>query len=225
VLYLHDLLDHPITLDYVSEEDLDELGVYSVPAIEYLTSDDGRRLPDLPPAIDISTLDGDVIWRRENTPSHMLLASAMDVAARTTAEASDARNDSKASTSFGSLRPDTKRAMLGSIYAPSQDKLWADPFWNSVEAAIAYNPRKVLTCHHTDPTCLTFSVRAANAERRTQYSHACNRGGGGQTVNQAEYVFGQASSFGQLPYVIQRVCIFKAIIEKDERCGRILMWA
>jgi hypothetical protein len=178
VLYLHDLLNHPITLDYVNEEDLDELGVYSVPALEYLTGDDGKRLPDLPPAIDISTLDGDVIWRREDTPPHMLLASAMDVAARTTAEAFDAQNDSKATTSFGPLRPDKRRAMLGSIFAPSQDKLWADSFWDSVAAAIAYNRRKVLICHHTEATCMTFSVRSANAERRAQYSHVCNRGAG-----------------------------------------------
>ncbi|KIM19436.1 hypothetical protein M408DRAFT_31224, partial [Serendipita vermifera MAFF 305830] len=89
VLYLRDLLNHPKSLEYINDSDLREMGIYSEPACEFLIDEAGVPLATLSSGIDLETVGEEVIWRRMDTAPHVLLACALDVAARTTAEQHD----------------------------------------------------------------------------------------------------------------------------------------
>lgn len=214
LLYLHDFMDHSITPNYLNEHDPAQFGFYSSLAIDYLVDENNNRLSSLPAGIDISTVGEEVIWRTADTPPHVLLASAMDIAARTTAEHLDSIDNNR-----GSDRP---RRMAGSIDAPSQDKLWDKKFADALTVAIHCNPRKVLVSHHNETHCLTYLIRSASSEKRHRYQHGCTKGTG--KVDQSKYYFWTASSFIDLPYCVMRIAIYKAIIHDDEQYKRILMW-
>ncbi|KIM34067.1 hypothetical protein M408DRAFT_325588 [Serendipita vermifera MAFF 305830] len=202
VMFLHELIEYPRMLDFVTEDDLTEMGISSTPAIQFLTDASGSPLLFLPPGLDLSGLE-DLVWHREDTEPRILLASALVIALRAMAE--------------------RESLPLGDIYSRQQHTLSNKKFGTSLMSAIAHNPRKVKVCIHTVEGCGMVSVRSSKYNKWVQMDHMCNRNAGEKPV-ESEHRFLTVSGFVGLPYILQRVYVYKALVEGDDAFKEVLMW-
>ncbi|KIM19485.1 hypothetical protein M408DRAFT_334389 [Serendipita vermifera MAFF 305830] len=210
VMFLHELIEYPRMLDFVTEDDLTEMGISSTPALRFLTDASGFPLPSLPPGLDLSGLE-DLVWHREDTEPRILLASALVIALRAMAEKGDLS------------RAEQDKLTLGDIYSRHQHTLSNKKFGTSLMSAIAHNSRRVKVCIHLVKNCGMVSVRSSKYDKWVQMEHVCNRGKGEKPI-EAEHQFLEVSRFVGLPYVLQRVCVYKAFVEGEEGFKRVLAW-
>lgn len=193
-------------MDFLTEEDLEKMGIYPTLAIKILTGANGS----LPPGLDLSFVGDKLVWHRNDTEPRILFASALDVALRAMAEAQDVERDEK------------DKLMLGDIFSSQQSNFSNEKFVKSLVEAVAHNPHKVKVCIHTMGDCGMVTVRSAKYSPSHQMDHTCSRD---KKSNKDEYQFLEVSKFVGLPYVVQRFCVYMALVEDKKDFKKLLMWA
>lgn len=206
IFFLQDLVNYPGMMDFLTEEDLEKMGIYPTLAIKILTGANGS----LPPGLDLSFVGDKLVWHRNDTEPRILFASALDVALRAMAEAQDVERDEKA------------KLMLGDIFSSQQSNFSNEKFVKSLVEAVAHNPQKVKVCIHTVEDCGMVTVRKSKYSPSHQMDHTCSRD---KKSNKDEYQFLEVSKFVGLPYVVQRFCVYMALVEDKKDFKKLLMWA
>ncbi|PVG00835.1 hypothetical protein CPB86DRAFT_824176 [Serendipita vermifera] len=189
---------------HVTDENFAAFGFYEEEAIGHLLDSAGHPLGILPPGLDPHILENTTIWRKDSTPDHVLVFSALDEALRLHAQQN------------GNLIGDIASLKACELWNVQADGKVIDIY--TEEAQVEWVEHKA---------CGYISVWSPSYEdwKRRQSHRACPKLPPNCDIPKIEqYNEGSAHTFLELPYVLMRAYAYKALVEKDDRFVQMLQW-
>ncbi|PVF92474.1 hypothetical protein CPB86DRAFT_877871 [Serendipita vermifera] len=206
---IDEIYEYPGVVELISEDAMASFGYYEEEAIGHLLNDEGEPLSLLPRGLDPHLLEDTTIWRRDSTPSHVLIAAALNKLLRIYAEQN------------GNYIGDTASCKASELWNESVDKK---------VYRLVTNRKRVDYIEHRPCGYMSLWDRKVPGHRRYQSHKVCPKDESSQSADDGQidralqYRSGRVNKFLDLPYVLMRVYAYKALIEKDERFLRVLKW-